>query len=134
MTPALGTILSPPSASRSAAGDRGVRVEGWGGERCGARFIAAHVPPFDKLSGINFDQRAVATTDRATIEARCAGPYLLGNRMTRADVTAICAIDSIRFDMTHLAPGGDYPKLDALAASVAGIEAFRETSPNAPVI
>ncbi|MDZ4737274.1 MAG: glutathione S-transferase N-terminal domain-containing protein [Rhodospirillaceae bacterium] len=61
-------------------------------------------------------------------------PYLRGDRMTQADVTTICAIDSIRFDMVHLMPEGTFPKLDALAASVANIEAFRSASPSAPVI
>ncbi|MEX0809375.1 MAG: glutathione S-transferase family protein [Dongiaceae bacterium] len=68
------------------------------------------------------------------LDGAMRGPYLLGDRMTQADVTAICAIDSIRFDMAHLMPEGAFPKLDALVASVANIEAFRSTSPSAPVI
>jgi glutathione S-transferase len=63
------------------------------------------------------------------LEDAMRGPYLVGNRMTQADVTAICAIDSIRFDMAHVAPKGSYPKLEALVASVANIDAFIETRP-----
>ena len=63
------------------------------------------------------------------LEEAMRGPYLLGNRMTQADVTTVCAVDTIRFDMAHLAPEGSYPKLDALVASVANVEAFRKTRP-----
>jgi glutathione S-transferase len=68
------------------------------------------------------------------LEDAMRGPYLLGNRMTQADVTAICAIDSIRFDMAHLAPEGSYPKLETLVASVANVQAFRETRPEGSAI
>ncbi|MEX2200612.1 MAG: glutathione S-transferase N-terminal domain-containing protein [Dongiaceae bacterium] len=68
------------------------------------------------------------------LEDAVRGPYLRGDRMTQADVTAICALDSIRFDMAHLAPKGMFPKLEALVASVADMEAFRATSPGQPTV
>jgi glutathione S-transferase len=68
------------------------------------------------------------------LEEAMRGPYLSGNKLTQADVTAICTIDAIRFDMAHLAPEGSYPKLEALVASVADVDAFRETRPGLPTV
>jgi len=45
------------------------------------------------------------------------------------DAAMVVAIDAKRFDMAHLFPDGAFPKLKALARSVAKIEAFAETQP-----
>jgi glutathione S-transferase len=70
----------------------------------------------------------------AWLEGELRGPYLRGDRMSQADVTTVCAIDAIRFDMAHLVPEGMCPKLDALARSMATLEAFRETRPGQPTV
>jgi len=57
------------------------------------------------------------------------GSRFFGERVTQADVTTVCAVESIRFDMLHLAPAERFPALDALVASVADMEAFASTRP-----
>lgn len=60
---------------------------------------------------------------------RLDGPLLCGDRLTQAEVTAVAAIEAMRFDMPHLAPHGRYPKLDKLVAAVSAVDAFASTKP-----
>ena len=63
------------------------------------------------------------------LEARFAGPYMMGEKMTQADVTTVVVIDTIRFDMGHLAPVGIRPKLDDLVRRAMAQSAFAATAP-----
>jgi len=63
------------------------------------------------------------------LEARCAGPWMTGGEMTQADVTTVAVIDTIRFDMGHLAPVGAHPKLDDLVRRAMARQAFATTAP-----
>ncbi|MBC2837179.1 glutathione S-transferase family protein [Paragemmobacter straminiformis] len=65
----------------------------------------------------------------AALEAQMQGPYLTGDRLTQADVTAIAALDGIRLDMPDLAPRADFPKLFAMLDRLAPTDAFRLTPP-----
>ncbi len=65
----------------------------------------------------------------AQLDGTRATPYFVGDALTQADVSAIVAFEAVRFDMTQLALDGDYPRLEALAKSVADMPAFRETRP-----
>lgn len=65
----------------------------------------------------------------AALESQISGPYLAGDHLTQADVTAICALDSIIFDMPALITGHAYPKLGALRDRLLVLDAFRRTPP-----
>lgn len=71
----------------------------------------------------------LAALDAAALTAESLGqPHLTGERLTQADVTAAVALDFIRFTGGYLAPAGSYPSLEALAARLATLPAFQETS------
>ncbi|MCC6469536.1 MAG: glutathione S-transferase family protein [Alphaproteobacteria bacterium] len=83
-----------------------------------------HQPWLDQLEG------QVATALQALdAEAALAAPWLLGERVTQADVTTACAVLSMRYDLAHLVPPGRYPNLDALVDRADALPAFRETVP-----
>ena len=63
------------------------------------------------------------------LDAQIAGPCMVGDALTQADVMAIVTFETIRFDMVHLAPDGAFPKLEALVRSMADMPAFKETRP-----
>lgn len=65
----------------------------------------------------------------AALEAHLTGPYLVGDRLTQADITAIAAFDSILFDMPALIAGRQYPALSRLHARLLLLDAFRLTPP-----
>lgn len=65
----------------------------------------------------------------AALEAAMTGPYLAGDTLTQADVTAICALDGVLIDMPDLTGPGDFPKLRALRDRLADLDAFRLTLP-----
>jgi glutathione S-transferase len=62
------------------------------------------------------------------LDANSFSPWLLGERLTQADVSTAVAIEAIRFDMAHLAPAGRFPTLEALAVRAAKLPAFRQTT------
>lgn len=63
------------------------------------------------------------------LEARFVGPWMMGGDMTQADVTTVVVIDTIRFDMAHLAPVGIRPRLDDLVRRAMTLKAFAATAP-----
>ncbi len=63
------------------------------------------------------------------LEAALTGPYLALDRLTQADVTAICALDGVLIDMPGLIARDAIPKLCALRDRLAPLDAFRLTSP-----
>jgi glutathione S-transferase len=65
----------------------------------------------------------------AALEGHLSGPYLVGDRLTQADITCICALDSILFDMPDLIAGQDYPRLSRLRDRLLLLDAFRLTPP-----
>ena len=65
----------------------------------------------------------------AALEAELTGPYLAGDRLTQADVTAICALDGVRFDMPDLIAPASLPRLHDLAERLSALDAFRLTAP-----
>jgi glutathione S-transferase len=65
----------------------------------------------------------------AALDGAVAGPRFFGEAITQAEVTTVAAVEAMRFDMAHLAPPGRYKRLDALIASLAGLEAFAATRP-----
>ena len=65
----------------------------------------------------------------AALEGQFRGPYLTGDRLTQADVTCICALDSILFDMPDLIAGRAYPGLQGLRDRLLMLDAFRLTAP-----
>lgn len=122
--------LTPRSGAERRAVNRLVAVALGTCEKYVAAYYEQTKRPESHLWGPWLDRlEAQVRAGLQYIEDAMRGPYLLDGRMTQADVTTVCAIDSIRFDMAHLAPDGAYPKLEALVASVAGLDAFRSTSP-----
>ena len=65
----------------------------------------------------------------AALEGQLTGPYLAGERLTQADVTAIAALDSILFDMPGLIARQPYPRLSRLRDRLLELDAFRLTPP-----
>lgn len=65
----------------------------------------------------------------AALDAALTGDYLACNRLTRADITAICAYDGVAIDKPHLAGPAGFPKLRALRDRLWRHDAFRLTAP-----
>lgn len=65
----------------------------------------------------------------AALDEIAPAPWLAGERMTQADVTAGVMYDFVRLVAPELLPPGRYANLDALAARCAGLPAFAETQP-----
>lgn len=64
----------------------------------------------------------------AALDAQPLAPWLCGEKLTQADVSAAILLEAIRFDMAHLAPPGRYRTLDKLAAQAAQLPAFQQTT------
>lgn len=62
------------------------------------------------------------------LEAALSGPYLAGDRLTQADVTALCAFDGVLADMPDLVAAQALPKLRALRERLSAQDAFRLTA------
>ena len=69
-------------------------------------------------------QRQIASA-LAWLEARAAGEWLAGKRMTQADVTAAIALTFLRNKNPELDPAGAHPRLAALAARAEALPEFR---------
>jgi glutathione S-transferase len=63
----------------------------------------------------------------SALEAVAEGPFLLGERLTHADVATACGILAMRADMPDLAPVGRFSRLDALVQRAEGLAAFAAT-------
>ena len=83
-----------------------------------------HQPWLDQIEG-------QASEGLAALEEMNPSPWLTGGRMTQADVTAVCVFDFIKTACPHIAPAGEYPKLEALSQRCNALPAFRETVPKA---
>ncbi len=67
--------------------------------------------------------------DQAAGEAAAKGwPYLTGERITQADITAAVALDFIRFTAPYQVDAARLPHLTALAERLYALPAFQETS------
>ena len=58
------------------------------------------------------------------LEAALAGNYLVGNRLTQADISAVAGIGFIRYTLPAEWPAGLWPRLEALAARLEASPAF----------
>ena len=65
----------------------------------------------------------------SALEGMVVGPWLLGERLTHADVAVACGILAMRADMPHLAPAGRFSRLDALVRAADEMAAFVATRP-----
>ena len=83
-----------------------------------------HQPWLDLIEG-------QASDGLAALEGMNPSPWLIGGRMTQADVTAVCVFDFIKTACPHIAPTGKYPKLEALSQRCNALPAFSETVPKA---
>lgn len=83
-----------------------------------------HQPWLDQTDG-------QAKDGLAALERMNPSPWLIGGRMTQADVTAVCVFDFIKTACPHLAPAGKYPKLEALSQRCNALPVFGETVPKA---
>lgn len=61
----------------------------------------------------------------AWLEARAHGTWLVGDRMTQADVTTAIAVTNLRNKNPELIPVGTYPGLDALTTRAEALAEFR---------
>lgn len=59
--------------------------------------------------------------------AAAAGEWLHGDRLTLADINAVCALDFIRIAVPYLVEAGTYPALESLSARCNELPAFAET-------
>lgn len=60
----------------------------------------------------------------AMLEKVLTGDYLIGGRLTQADVTTVVGIGFVRHVLPHEWPAGDFPALERLAARLEASEAF----------
>ncbi len=60
----------------------------------------------------------------AMLEKVPTGDYLIGGRLTKADVTTIVGIGFVRHILPHEWPAGDFPALERRAARLEASEAF----------
>ena len=58
------------------------------------------------------------------LEKVLTGDYLIGGRLTQADVTTVGGIGFVRHVLPHEWPAGDFPALERLAARLEASEAF----------
>ncbi len=75
--------------------------------------------------------RGQVTSGLAALDDVEPGPWLTGDRLTQADVTAGVAGFFIRLTNSELLPEGRYPNLEALMKRCAALPAFKETEPEA---
>ncbi|HTZ77999.1 MAG TPA: glutathione S-transferase family protein, partial [Stellaceae bacterium] len=61
----------------------------------------------------------------AWLEARAEREWLVGSRMTQADVTAAIAVTFLRHKNPELIPAGRHPRLEALAARLEALPEFQ---------
>ena len=63
------------------------------------------------------------------LNAALEGPWLLGDEMTQADVTAVCSYDFVRAANPELFATLQCPELDALSERANALPAFESTQP-----
>jgi len=61
----------------------------------------------------------------AWLEAHKLSPWLAGNALTQADVTAACTVTYLRNKHPHLFQDGAYPRLTTLTAAAESLDAFK---------
>lgn len=81
-----------------------------------------HQPWIDHCTG----QALSALT---TLEAEAGKSWLVGDRMTQADVTVAVGYDFLRRTQAALVPDGKFPKLAALSARCENLPAFQNARP-----
>jgi len=67
----------------------------------------------------------------AYLEREVQAPWLLGEKMTQADVSLGCLVFYLRLRLPEALPAGRYPAIEALVARCDALEAFRATLPAA---
>lgn len=65
----------------------------------------------------------------ADVEAAAGDGWLVGGRLTQADITAVCALEFIRKVLPDALAGGRFPRLEGLSARAHDLPAFAETRP-----
>lgn len=60
----------------------------------------------------------------AMLEARLDGDFLVGGRLSQADISTVVGIGFIRYVLPHEWPVGEYPALEHLAGRLEASEAF----------
>ncbi len=61
----------------------------------------------------------------AMLEGRLAGDFLVGGRLTQADISSAVGIGFVRYVLPHEWPTGEYPALERLADRLEASEAFK---------
>ncbi len=61
----------------------------------------------------------------AMLEGRLAGDFLVGGRLTQADISSAVGIGFVRYVLPHEWPTGGYPALERLADRLEASEAFK---------
>lgn len=78
-------------------------------------------------------ERCVVQRDSAlaALEALPQSPWLLGARLTQADITAACMVGYIKLRTPEVLAGGRYPMLNALSDRAEALPAFQAARPAA---
>jgi glutathione S-transferase len=86
--------------------------------------------PAEKVHQPWLDQLLAQTSGGlAALEAALTGQWFVGDRMTQADVTAVCGYGFIGRAQSMVVPPGRYPRLEQLAARLEAMPAFQKAQP-----
>jgi glutathione S-transferase len=132
----LDALAGPARALTPPAGPERRRVNRLVALATGAadKYVAAYYertkrPPAHLWQPWLEQLEAQARAGLAAFASEIQGPWACGDRLTQADVSIVCTVESMRFDMPHLAPPGALPVLDRLVEAAMRMEAFASTAP-----
>lgn len=124
--------LMPRNGAARRAAWRIVSLASGAIEKAGAVVYERALRPADKRYE-PWIERCVAQRDSAlaALEALPQTPWLLGERMTQADITVACLMGYISLRAPDVPVAARYPRLAALSARAEALPAFRATKPAA---
>jgi glutathione S-transferase len=125
--------LTPPRGPERRRCNRLVALAMGACEKYVASYYEASKRPPEKLHQPwrdHLDGQVATALAALEAEAATAAPWFLGPRLTQADITAACAVLSMRFDMPALVPAGRYAALDRLLDRADALPAFAQTRPD----
>jgi glutathione S-transferase len=101
-------------------------------EKAGAVVYERALRPADKQFEPWVERCALQRdTALAALEALPQSPWLVGSRLTQADITTACLVGYLKLRTPEALAGGRCPKLEALSARAEALPAFQAARPAA---